>query len=112
MDTIQIYLVFSISQALPSFFAALGSLRALQAEVTDSVAKIQKLRQVLAHLDKEIVIRGLEIISSKQRRTNLAKLGEATKQLQYILRGTSHCKGLVNSGQLETAMQHISYVEH
>ncbi|KAJ5790028.1 Vps54-like protein-domain-containing protein [Penicillium psychrosexuale] len=111
MDTVEIHLLFAISQASASFFAVLGSLRELQAEAADPVAKIQKLRKDLAHLDKEMVVRGFEIISSKRRRDNLTKLGEATKQLQCVLSGASHCEELVNSGQLETAMQHISYVE-
>ncbi|KAF3484351.1 uncharacterized protein GIQ15_03675 [Arthroderma uncinatum] len=111
MDTIEIQLVFSISKASASFFAALGSLRRLQAEVADSVAKIQKLREGLAHFSKEMVVRGFEIISMKRRRDNLRMLGEATKQLQCVLGGASHCKKLVDSGQLETAKQHISYVE-
>ncbi|KAJ5282027.1 Vps54-like protein-domain-containing protein [Penicillium chrysogenum] len=87
MDTVEIHLVFSILQASPSFFAALGSLRELQAEATDSVAKIQNLRNDLAHLDREMVVRGLEIIRLKRRRVNLTKLGEATKQLQCVLSG-------------------------
>ncbi|CAG8882731.1 unnamed protein product [Penicillium egyptiacum] len=111
IDTVEIHLVFSISQASASFFAALGSLRELQAEAADSVTKIQKLRKDLAHLDKEMVVRGFEIISSKRRRDNLTKLGEATKQLQCVLSGASHCEELVDSGRLETAVQHISYVE-
>ncbi|KAJ5577391.1 uncharacterized protein N7459_006355 [Penicillium hispanicum] len=111
MDTVEIHLGFSISQASASFFAALGSLHELQIEATDSVAKIQTLRKALAYLDKEMVLRGLEIINSQRRRDNLTKLGEATKQLQCVLSGASHCEELVSSGQLETAMQHISYVE-
>ncbi|QKX60562.1 uncharacterized protein TRUGW13939_07707 [Talaromyces rugulosus] len=111
MDTVEIHLIFSISQASASFFAALGSLRDLKAEAADSVSKIQKLREDLAHLDKEMVVRGFDIISMKRRRDNLRKLGEATKQLQCVLNGASHCEELVNSGHLETAIQHISYVE-
>ncbi|KAM5439376.1 hypothetical protein MferCBS31731_004800 [Microsporum ferrugineum] len=111
MDTIEIHLISSISQASASVFAALGSLRGLQDEVADPVAKIQKLREDLAQLDKDMVARGCEIISMKRRRDNLGKLGEATKQLQCVLSGASHCEELVDSGQLETAIQHISYVE-
>jgi vacuolar protein sorting-associated protein 54 len=111
MDTVEIHLVFSISQASASFFAALGSLRDLQAEAADSVAKIQTLREDLAHLDKEMVVPGFDTISMKRRRDNVRKLGEATKQLQCVLGGASHCEELVTSGQLETAIQHISYVE-
>ncbi|CAG8289964.1 unnamed protein product [Penicillium nalgiovense] len=110
MDTVEIHLVFSISQASASFFSR-ARLRELQTEAADSVAKIRKLRKDLAHLNKDIVVRGFEVISSKRRRDNLTKLGEATKQLQCVLSGASHCEKLVNSGHLETAMQHISYVE-
>lgn len=111
MDTVEIHLIFFISQASASFSAALRSLRGLQAEAADSVAKIQKLREVLTHLDREMVVRGFEIISMKRRRHNLRELGEATKQLQCVLSGASYCEELVNSGRLETAMQHISYIE-
>ncbi|KAF2254801.1 Vps54-domain-containing protein [Trematosphaeria pertusa] len=111
MDTVEIYLISLISQALPSFFAVLSSLRELHAEAADSVAKVQKLREDLAHLDKEMAGRGFEMISMKRRRDNLRKLGEATKQLQCVLSGASHCEKLVDSRQLETAIYHISYVE-
>ncbi|EGD92552.1 hypothetical protein TESG_00125 [Trichophyton tonsurans CBS 112818] len=80
MDTIEIHLISSISQASASFFAAIDSLRGLQAEVADSAAKIQKLRGHLACIGKSMGVYGPEI-------------------------------ELVNSGQLETALQYISYVE-
>lgn len=111
MDTVEIHLISSISQASASFFAALGSLHELQAEASDSIARIQKLREDLAFLDKEIVVGGLEIISMKRRRDNLQKLCEAAEQLQHILNGASYCEDLVESGQLEAALLHISYVE-
>ncbi|KAF2240339.1 Vps54-domain-containing protein [Trematosphaeria pertusa] len=111
MDTVEIHLISSISQASASFFAALGSLRELQAEAADSVAQIQKLREDLARLDREIAVRGFEIINMKRRRDNLRKLGEATKQLQSVLSGASYCEELVDSRQLETAIHHITYVE-
>ncbi|KAK2875099.1 hypothetical protein FQN49_001795, partial [Arthroderma sp. PD_2] len=111
MDTVEVHLIFTLSQASASFFDALDSLRGLQAEAADSVAKIEKVRENLAHLGKEMVERGFEIISRKRRRNNLRALGEATEQLQCVLSGASHCEALVNSGQLETAIQHISYLE-
>jgi len=111
MDIVEIHLISSISQASASFFTTLGSFRELQAEAADSVAQIQKLREDLAHLDKDIAVGGFEIISMKRRRENLRKLGEATEQLQCVLSGVSHCEELVDSGQLETAIYHISYVE-
>ncbi|KAM5496030.1 hypothetical protein McaMca56_005061 [Microsporum canis] len=100
MDTIEIHLISSISQASASVFAALGSLRGLQDEVANPVAKIQKLREDLAQLDKDMVARGCEIVSMKRRRNNLGKLGEATKQLQCVLSGASHCEELLASGTL------------
>ncbi|RAO67171.1 uncharacterized protein BHQ10_003183 [Talaromyces amestolkiae] len=111
MDTVEIYLIRSISQASASFFAALHSLRGLQAAFADSSAKIKKLREDLVYLDEEIVVRGFEIISIKRRRDNLRKLGDAIKQLQYVLSSASSCEELLNSGQLEMALQSISYVE-
>ncbi|KAH8703906.1 Vps54-like protein-domain-containing protein [Talaromyces proteolyticus] len=111
MDTVEIHLIFSISQLSASFFAAIGSLRELQIEAADSVVKIQKLRDDLADLNKNMVVPGFEISSMKRRRDNLRKLGEATEQLRCVLSGASHCEELVNSGQLETAIKHISYVE-
>ncbi|OAL69889.1 hypothetical protein A7D00_5928 [Trichophyton violaceum] len=110
MDTIEIYLICSISKASTSFIAALGSLRELQAEVSHSVTKIQKLRGDLVHLDNAMIEHGFEIIRMKRRQDNLRKLGEAIMQLQCVLRGVSHCEELVDSGKLETAIQHISYV--
>lgn len=111
MDTVEIHLIFSISQASASFFAALRSLHGLWAEVADSVVKIQKLRKGLAYLGKEMVMRAFETISIKRRRDNVKKLSDATKQLQCVLSGVSHCEQLVNSGQLEMGIQRILYVE-
>lgn len=111
MDTVEIHLIYSISKASTSFFAALGSLRELQTEVSHSVMKIQKLREDLVHLDNAMIEHGFEIIRMKRRQDNLRKLGEAIMQHQCVLRGVSHCEELVDSGKLETAIQHISYVE-
>lgn len=111
MDTIEIHLIFSISQASASFFAALRSLHGLWAEVADSVVKIQKLKEDLEYLDEDMAVRGSQTISIKRRRDNVRKLSEATKQLQCVLNGVSRCEELVNSGQLETALQHIWSVE-
>ncbi|CRG89179.1 hypothetical protein PISL3812_06215 [Talaromyces islandicus] len=101
----------SISQASSSFSIALGSLRELQAETAEPVAKIWKLRKDLTHLDKDIVVHGFKIIGMKQRHDNLRKLGEATQQLQCVLSGASHYEDLVTSGKLEMAIQRISYIK-
>ncbi|KAF2096030.1 GARP complex component [Rhizodiscina lignyota] len=111
MDTVEIHLISSISQASSSFFAALGSLRELQGEAADSVAKIQRLRGDLARLDEEMAAGGLEIINMKRRRDNLQSLGEATEQLQCVVSGANHCEELVDSGDFDKAIEHIGSVE-
>ncbi|KAI1980107.1 hypothetical protein LOZ53_004732 [Ophidiomyces ophidiicola] len=112
MDNVEIHLIFSISQASSCFYAALDSLRSLQEEIANSVKILRKMRKHLRRLDEDMVVHNLKIIGLKRRRDNLRKLGDAAKQLQYVLNGANHCEDLVDSGQLETAVQHISYVEH
>jgi len=111
MDTVEIHLISSISSASASFFAALGSLRHLQAEAADSVAKIQKLRQDLTSLDRELAMGGLEIVSRKRRRENLRKLAEAAEQLQYVVDGAAYCEDLVDGGDFDAAMDSIECVD-
>ncbi|KAI1912771.1 hypothetical protein LOZ65_005946 [Ophidiomyces ophidiicola] len=111
MDNVEIHLIFSISQASSSFYAALNSLRSLQEEIASSVKILRKMRKHLGRLDEDMVVHNLKIIGLKRKRDNLRKLGDAAKQLQYVLNGASHCEDLVDSGQLETAVQHISYVD-
>lgn len=65
----EIHLIFSILQASVSSFAALSSLRGLQVEAADSAAKIYNLRQDLAHLDKEMLVRGLRSSARSDGRT-------------------------------------------
>lgn len=111
MDTVEIHLIASISQASASFFAALGSLRELQAEAANSVGRIQKLREDLAALDKEMALGGLQVINMKRRRENLQRLSEATEQLHCVVEGANRCEELVDAGDFETAIRRIAQVE-
>lgn len=56
MDTVEVHLISAISTASTSFFAALGSLRELQTEASDSVARIKGLREDLKRLDEQMAI--------------------------------------------------------
>ncbi|PSN74779.1 Vps54-domain-containing protein [Corynespora cassiicola Philippines] len=111
MDTVEVHLISSISTASTSFFAALGSLRELQSEASDSVAKIKTLREDLSRLDQQMAVGGLQIVEMKRRRENLRKLTDATDQLQGVIVGLSHCDEIVDQGELESAMGRLDIVE-
>ncbi|KIW01621.1 uncharacterized protein PV09_07092 [Verruconis gallopava] len=111
LDTVEIHLISSISAASQSFFAALGSLKQLHSEAADSVAKIKKLREDLATLDKKMAMGGLEIIRMRQRRENLRKLNDAMDQLKGVVQGATHCEELVDQGDLELALDRMSVLE-
>ncbi|KAF2179860.1 Vps54-domain-containing protein [Zopfia rhizophila CBS 207.26] len=111
MDTVEVHLISSISTASTSFFAALGSLRELHSEASESVAKIKSLREDLSQLDRQMAIGGLKIVEMKRRRENLRKLTDATDQLQGVIQGLSHCDEVVDKGELELAMTRLDVVE-
>ncbi|EOA84174.1 uncharacterized protein SETTUDRAFT_180234 [Exserohilum turcica Et28A] len=111
MDTVEVHLISAISAASTSFFAALGSLRELQTEAADSVAKIQGLREDLKRLDEQMAIGGLKVVNMKRRRENLRRLTDSVDQLQAVIVGLSRCDEAVVDGDLETAMTRIEMVE-
>jgi vacuolar protein sorting-associated protein 54 len=111
MDTVEVHLISSISTASTSFFAALGSLRELQSEASDSVAKIKSVREDLSRLDQQMAIGGLQIVEMKRRRENLRKLTDATDQLHTVIVGLSHCDEVVDRGELDAAMGRLDVVE-
>ncbi|KAL0259146.1 hypothetical protein SLS55_006651 [Diplodia seriata] len=111
MDTVEIHLISSISTASTSFFAALGSLRELQSQAADSVARIQSLREDLNRLDRDMAIGGLKIVGMKRRRENLRKLSEAVDQLRAVVDGVSHCEDLIEDGRLEDALDRLDMLE-
>jgi vacuolar protein sorting-associated protein 54 len=111
MDTVEVHLISAISSASTSFFAALGSLRELQSEASDSVARIKGLREDLKRLDEQMAIGGLKVVEMKRRRNNLRKLTDAVEQLQAVIIALSHCDEIVNKGELEVAMNRLDIVE-
>lgn len=111
MDTVEVHLISAISSASASFFAALGSLRELQSEASDSVARIKGLREDLRRLDEQMAIGGLKVVDMKRRRNNLRKLADSVDQLQAVIVALSHCDYVVNKGELEVAMSRLDVVE-
>ncbi|KAG9193240.1 hypothetical protein G6011_03275 [Alternaria panax] len=111
MDTVEVHLISAISTASTSFFAALGSLRELQTEASDSVARIKGLREDLKRLDEQMAIGGLKVVEMKRRRENLRRLTNSVDQLQAVIVGLSHCDEAVVDGHLETAMTRIEVIE-
>lgn len=111
MDTVEVHLISAISTASTSFFAALGSLRELQTEAAESVAKIKELREDLEKLDEQMAIGGLEVVNMKRRRENLRRLTDAVDQLQAVINGVSYCDESVEKGDLETAAARLEIIE-
>ncbi|TVY91965.1 Vacuolar protein sorting-associated protein [Lachnellula willkommii] len=111
MDTIEVHLIASISTASTSFFAALGELRELHSEAADSVSRIKALRKELKELDEEMAIGGLDIVNKKRRRENLKQLGDAVQQLKRVVETLSTCESLVDSGEVEKALDAMDGLE-
>jgi vacuolar protein sorting-associated protein 54 len=111
MDTIEVHLISSISNASTSFFAALGSLRELHSEAADSVKRIKGLRKDLCQLDSKMAVGGLKIVSMKQRRENLRRLRGSVEQLRQVMDGVGRCGGFLDSGEIEKAMDVLEGLE-
>lgn len=103
MDTVEVHLINNISTASSGFFTALGSLKELQTEAEESVAKIQGLREDLRRLDKEVAVGGLEVAAKKRRKENVRKLGQATAQVQEVVECVKRTDDLVDEGNYEEA---------
>ena len=112
MDTVEIHLISSISTASTSFFAALGSLKDLHTEASDSVSKIKNLREDLASLDKDLALGGLKVVALRRRLTNIRKLLAAVQQLQNVVDSVVRCEMLVSNDELESALQGLDQVEN
>lgn len=105
MDTVEVHLINSISNASTSFFAALGSLRDLEHEAADSVTRIQKLRGDLAKLDQDMAMGGLEVANLRRRHENVRQLGRAVEQVARVVDHAKHCEELVESGEYDAAAE-------
>ncbi|KAI7279904.1 Vps54-domain-containing protein [Hortaea werneckii] len=110
MDTVEVHLINNISTASSGFFQALGSLKSLQNEAEESVAKIQGLREDLRRLDEEVAIRGLEVAAKKRKRANVAKLARATQQVEQIVSEVKRADSLVDEGEYEEAVEQMEKV--
>ncbi|KAK5162916.1 uncharacterized protein LTR77_011077 [Saxophila tyrrhenica] len=110
MDTVEVHLINSISTASSGFFAALGSLKELQTEAEESVAKIQSLREDLRRLDQEVAVAGLEVAAKRRRRANLGKLGAATAQVQQVVENVKRADELVEEGNFDEAADQMDRV--
>jgi vacuolar protein sorting-associated protein 54 len=103
MDTVELHLIQAISSASTSFFAALGSLRHLEQEASDSVSRIQKLRADLAKLDQDMAMGGLEVANLRTRYQNMQKLANAVDQVARVVQDSKDCEELVEKGQYDAA---------
>jgi vacuolar protein sorting-associated protein 54 len=110
MDTVEVHLINNISTASSGFFTALGSLKELQTEAEESVAKIQGLREDLRRLDKEVAVGGLEVASKRRRKENVRKLGQATAQVQEVVESVQRTDDLVEEGNFEEAADQMDKV--
>ena len=111
MDTIEVHLISSISTASTSFFAALGSLKELHSEAAESVERIKTLRKELETLDEEMAVGGLNVVNQRRRRENLKQLSDAVQQLKSIVAALNACEALVDSGDVEKALDAIDRLE-
>ena len=111
MDTVEVHLISSIATASSSFFAALKSLKELEAEATDSIREIKNLRSALQNLDSQMAVGGLEIVKMRRKRDNIRKLGQAVDQLCEIVDETKQCEELVKEGEVEEATARIDSLE-
>ncbi|KAI7319352.1 Vps54-domain-containing protein [Hortaea werneckii] len=110
MDTVEVHLINNISTASSGFFQALGSLKSLQNEAEESVAKIQGLREDLRRLDEEVAVRGLEVAAKKRKRANVAKLARATQQVEQVVSEVKRADNLVDEGEYEEAVEQMEKV--
>ncbi|OIW30300.1 Vps54-domain-containing protein [Coniochaeta ligniaria NRRL 30616] len=111
MDTIEMHLIQSISTASTTFFTALGALRELHSEAAESVDRIKALREELEALDQEVASTGLNIVQQRRRRENLQQLHDAVLQLREIVNSVAACESLVESGEIEQALDSIDSLE-
>lgn len=111
MDTVEVHLISSISTASTSFFAALGSLRQLHTEASESVDKIKTLREDLRTLDQEMAIGGLKVVAMRRRRENVRKLDAAVAQLREVVEAVARCEEQIDKGEIELALQGLDDVE-
>ena len=103
-DTIEQHLVREISLRSTSFFAALTNLQDLQTESEQCLDRIAKLRTLLSGLDNNTAICGLHIVRKESRRSNLASVNNAVRDLAAVVEMSSVATSLVGAGQWGEAL--------
>lgn len=111
MDTVEVHLINSISAASAGFFTALGSLKELQTEAEQSVAKIQRLREDLKRLDKEVAVGGLEVAAKRRRKENVKKLRRATEQVGRVIETVKRTDEMVDEGKYDEAADQMDVIQ-
>ena len=112
MDTVELHLISSIATASTSFFAALGSLKELEAEAAGSIQEIKSLRASLQKLDKDVALGGLEVVNTRRRRENMRRLLAAVDQLCEVVEEAKKCEELVEEGEVEAATVRLDRLEN
>lgn len=110
-DTVEQHLVREISLRSTSFFAALTNLQDLQTESEHCLDRITKLRTLLNDLDNKTAIRGLHIIRMESRRSNIALVSNAVRELAVVVEMSSVAKTLATAGQWAEALAIIATIE-
>lgn len=111
MDTVEVHLISSISTASTSLFAALGSLKELHTEASESVSRIKGLREELETLDTNMAVRGLKVVAMRRRRENVRKLAAAIQQLQDVIKAVAQCEDQIERGDIDLALESLDNVE-
>ena len=110
-DTIEQHLVREISLRSSSFFAALTNLQDLQSESEHCLDRIAKLRTLLHDLDSNTAVRGLHVVRKESRRSNLAAVAHAVRELAAVVEMSSVASGLVAAAQWGEALAVIDNIQ-
>ena len=110
-DTIEQHLVREISLRSTSFFAALTNLQDLQTESEQCLDRIAKLRALLSDLDNNTAIRALHVVRKESRRSNLAAVSHAVRELAAVVEMASVARGLVAAAQWGEALSVIDSIQ-
>ena len=110
-DTIEQHLVREISLRSTSFFAALTNLQDLQTESEHCLDRIAKLRTLLNDLDNTTAIRALHTVRKESRRSNLAAVSHAVRDLAAVVEMSSVARGLVAAAQWGEALAVIDSIQ-
>lgn len=69
------------------------------------------MRKELESLDEEMALGGINIVNKRRRRENLKQLSDAVQQLKKIVETVASCEALVDSGDVNDALDAIESLE-